>query len=313
MDLLGLLQLGYQGRHLMMPEPSDAPQLSAWLSARGDFESRACRLAFETGLREQARVRSALSVRVQPGNLPPRFENQELVLGLAAALVFLSSAFRILLEDNARDREFVLAVARPEWRNRLLEMEDKGWLQFEHGGGVTRMEETLNAIRRDPPERHGAWVLFDSDALAPGRPSDKALRLRRRCGGDIAFHCLERRSIENYLPLLALDHWAAYLAGDRDGRTRAVRAFRSMTPSCRFYYNLKHGFHGDADRTDRDNVGSLYDDLDEAARQALEHGFGHKIADLFAWHTSSNWEWWMDAGQEREEGDRMTQELFSRL
>ena len=86
-----------------------------------------------------------------------------------------------------------------------------------------------------------------------------------------------------------------------------------MTPRCRSHYNLKHGFHGDLERDDHGNVGTLFDDLSPEARQALEHGFGTKIANLFAWHTWANWEWWMDAGQEREEGERMIQSLFTRL
>src|ERR1035441_4966266 len=195
-------------------------------------------------------------------------------------------------------------------------METRGWLRFEHGGGLSRMPETVCNAKQSPLSGHSLWILFDSDSLAPGIPSDPVRSFMRLCGEAIAFHRLERRSVENYLPLLALEHWAAHGTGRRersDNRKRTARAFRSMTPSCRFHYNLKHGFHGDSDRDDRDNVGTLYDDLPPETRQALEHGFGANIANLFAWHTWDNWEWWMDVGQEREEGGRMIQSLFSRL
>jgi hypothetical protein len=195
-------------------------------------------------------------------------------------------------------------------------METKGWLHFEHGGGLSRMPETVRDAKQSPLSRLCLWVLFDSDSLAPNKPSDAISSFMRLCGEAVAFHCLERRAVENYIPFLALEHWAFHGSGRRersDNRKRTFRAFGSMTTTCQSHYNLKHGFHGDSDRDDRDNVGPLYDDLPLETLQALEHGFGSNIANLFAWHTWANWEWWMDAGQEREEGGRMIQSLFSRL
>lgn len=316
LGLLSLLHLGYEGRHLMTSDPLEDVRVAQWLAARSDDESQSCRLAFEAGLREQSRTQPAFSVRVQTGGFSPRVERRELILSLPDALVFLRSEFRVLVEDNSRDREFVLAIAKPEWRKRLLEMETKGWLRFEHGGGITRMPETIGVAKQSPLARFCLWVLFDSDSLAPDNPSDPVRSLMALCGENIAFHCLERRAVENYLPLLALEHWAAHSSAGRersDNRKRTFRAYGSMTPSCRSHYNMKHGFHGDADRDDRDNVGTLYDDLPPQTRQALEHGFGSAIAKLFGWYTWSHWEWWVDAGQEREEGGRMIDSLFSRL
>jgi hypothetical protein len=99
LDLLSLLHLGYEGRHLITTDPLEDAGVSLWLAARGDKESRACQLAFETGLREQSRIQSAFTVRVQAGVFTPRVERRELILSLPDALVFLRSAFRVLLED----------------------------------------------------------------------------------------------------------------------------------------------------------------------------------------------------------------------
>src|ERR1035441_4919692 len=215
LEMLTLLHLGFEGRHLMTTDPLEDARVTLWLAARGDNESRTCQLAFETGLREQSRTQSAFSVRVQAGVFPPRVGRRELILSLPDALVFLRSAFRVLLEDSSRDREFVLAIAKPEWRNRLLEMETRGWLRFEHGGGLARMPETVRSAQQSPLSRLCLWVLLDSDSLAPDKPSDAVRSFMRLCGEAIAFHCLERRAVENYLPLLALDHWASHSSGSR--------------------------------------------------------------------------------------------------
>jgi hypothetical protein len=316
LHLLGLLQLGYEGRHLLSTDPLEDGRVTQWLANRSRDESHSCQLAFEAGLREQSRLQSAGCVRVKPGTFRPHVEGRELTLCLSDALVFLRSAFQVLLEDNERDKSFVLAVAKVEWRERLMEMEKKGWLCFLHGGGITRMLETVGNASGDPCSGFRLWVLFDSDSLAPGKPSAQATRLANRCGQKIAFHCLERRAVENYIPVLALKHWALRDANDhRRGpdMRRAVHAFCSMTLACRSHYNLKHGFQGDSQRDDRDNVGTLYDRLEPSTRQALDHGFGADIAGVFAWYNWPDWESWMNAGREREEGGRLIQSLFSKL
>ena len=252
------------------------------------------------------------SVRVRLGQSPPSLQQNELTLSLPDALVFLRLAFRVLLEDETRDGNFVLAVAKPEWRNRLLDMKAKGWLRYEHGGGITRMLETVRQCIGDLLSRMTIWVLFDSDSLAPHRPSQQAMDLINICTRGINYHCLERRAVENYIPLLALGHWAEQKR-QFEAHTRRFHAFRRMEESSRFHYNLKRGFQGDSARHDLKNVGGLYASLSNQDIQALHHGFGDHIADLFAWYNLDTWEWWMSTGRERDEGGRMIQALFSKL
>ena len=314
LDLLALLQLGYEGRHLMATDPLDDHRVESWLAARGRLEAEACSLALENGLLEQTRApRTPISVRVTSSSVPPRFAPGELVLSLADALVLLRSEFRVLVENNHSDRDFLLAIMPAEWKAKILDMESKGWLRFELGGGVTQMTETVRNMAGNHLERVSTWVMFDSDALAPHRPGPNIPALVNLCTRLVPFHCLERRAIENYIPLMALNHWADLPARDREVKLAKARALPQASRSQRAHYNMKYGFNGDANRADLNNVGTLFDGLPAASRQTLATGFGPQIADLFAWHNSPNWDWWMTADREGGEAQRITEALFSRL
>jgi hypothetical protein len=133
-----------------------------------------------------------------------------------------------------------------------------------------------------PHNLHRMWVMFDSDAMTPGAPSSDSEALRAACQ-DIAHHQLRRRYAESYLTRSALHGWAAGVPrrADRERRLDMFQAFVAMTDDQRHHYNMKHGFDSDAGRTDA-TAGDLYANVSPAERQALAHGFGDDIAQLFA-------------------------------
>jgi hypothetical protein len=314
LELVALVQLGFEGRHLLMTEPLEDARVQAWLAARGEREQEACQLALERGLREQARTRSSLTVRVSGIDVQPARRQGELVLALEPALRFLRSPFLVLVEDRDADRAFVFAMAKPEWRERLGELEGRGSLHFEHGGGITRMRDTVRDVARDIADRTRYWVLFDSDSLAPGRRSTDADKLVQACRDRVEFHCLERRAIENYIPMAALLHWAEHAApGNRDSMKRTARAFRNLQPSQRHHYKMRRGFAGDAGRDDAANAATLFDDLEPGVRQTLQGGFGGEVSEVLSWHGWSAWDSWQSSEPDREETSRMIECLFDCL
>jgi hypothetical protein len=312
--LLALLYLGYEGRHMMIPDPIEDPRIESWLGFRGNSEADASRLAFEAGLREQTRTpNTPLSVRVMPGRNPPRLEVHQLILSLPDALSFLGSAFTILVENRMSDRCFLLAIMRSEWRDKILAMEERGWLRFEHGGGVPSMIDFVTDVSGSVTRKSSIWVLFDSDAIAPGRLGPNVPALINLCRRHVPFHCLERRAIENYIPYLALEHWVEYGPGEPEVKRPKLRAFQQATSLQRAHLNMKFGFHGDSNRDDRQMVGTLYDDLAPQHRQALETGFGPRISQIFEWYNCSTWDWWMTAAQHGNEPQQIVEALFSRI
>lgn len=314
LDLLALFRLGFTGRHLLQIAPISDLRVETWLSKQAEGVALECRLALEIGIRQDAHLPAANVLRVSAGSAATR-EGCGTVLCLKDAVEFLQRPFRILVEDNVADRNFVLAVAMSESRKVLSEGETKNWITFEHGGGsglVKRAEQycakQLEALR--------TWVLTDSDALAPGLCSAQARSVAKACGRNIVFHQLQRRAIENYLPLAALEYWAEHAcmtASHRMERKQSVRALKLLEPEQRQHYNMKEGFRGDANRSDKDDAKALYEDMPPQRRRILDDGFGTDIAILFDAEQHPLHDFWLLADGSPMETSPMITRLLSLL
>lgn len=278
--LVALLRYPLDERHRVDVDVTH-PAVAGWLAAQA------------AGIREeveQALEYSALAEALEPSYTavdvvraaPSDYLANPVRVCLDDARRFLDSPFEILLEDARSDRAFLERMLTSEERRFFASRIQAGFVRVEHGGGVESMTKRVTQEAVNPANQHKLWVLFDSDAMQPGTPSTASKALRAACR-DVAHHQLRRRYAESYLPHQALHGWATALPrrSAREGRLERCRAFVAMTDDQRHHYNMKHGFNGDADRTDA-TAGDLYAGVSPEARRALAHGFGVDIAELFA-------------------------------
>lgn len=278
--LIALLRYPLEDRHRIDVDLSH-PTVSAWLTAQAP------------GVREEierAVEHSALAEALEPAHTavevvraaPSDFLARPIRVCLDDARRFLDRPFEIVVEDARSDRAFLERMLTREERRFLASRIHAGFVRVEHGGGIPAMTRRIAAQAPDPEARHRLWVLFDSDAMRPGKPSAASDDLLAACRG-VAHHRLRRRYIESYLTHQALHGWAAGQPRQqvRDERLERLRAFVAMTDKQRHHYNMKHGFAGDADRTDA-TAGDLYAGLHPSTHRALAAGFGGNIAELFA-------------------------------
>lgn len=125
--------------------------------------------------------------------------------------------------------------------------------------------------------------MFDSDALYPGEKDESTDELTRLCMDvGVAFHCLERRAIENYLCRRALNAWAAHEPRQQRAYGARVEAFygpfMSANPARRHHFNMKGGFQKDQNRAP--GARDLYEGIPDRDKAALHGGFGN---DIRAW------------------------------
>ena len=290
-ELVKLFLLGVGGRHRIQVEDDSAPELQAWFRSLGLDLEEACREAIDSGYELDSREPSQIEVRVAR-LAAPDFSHTIPRLPPTDALRLLSRPFRIIAESNLNDRSFLLCMCTKEQRDFLLRHEKEVFLEFENGGGLSRMYERaleLGTSSLAPTNILLTWFLFDSDALQPppaGSPSEQSNKLKDVCDkARLAHYQLNRRFIESYLPLRALVGWAN-LAPNREGREqRRLRynAFaRLKRPEQRHHFNLKKGFAGDSKRIENgEKDGGLFDDVSETDRVALNHGLGPSLAELY--------------------------------
>lgn len=278
LELIALVHLVQRG-HTVEISPLDAPELADWLSQLGSLAAE-YKALIELSLEESARFPAARRLRVVNQPLS-RWSNDPLELTLPDALAFLQRPLRVLVENLRRDGAFLRAVG---WRfreafDRLLR---EFRLELSHGGGL---EEMLKLVETHQDElwKQRTFVVFDSDALAPDHPSKPSEDLRRSCtAARIPHHRLFRRNAESYLPAPALEAWAKKRpAAQRDKQLRKVRVFDKLRADQRHHFNLKAGFDGDRERSDREIGFLLFADLQQPVYEILKTGFGREIANIF--------------------------------
>lgn len=277
--LIAFFNYALEDRHRIEAD-LDAPTVAGWLASQSRGVRQDVQLAVDSSAELEAREPAV--TRVLVGRFPASdFGTDPLSVRLQDAAAFLERPMSLLLEDAVADRSFLMAMLTPEERRSLERQMARGYVQVEHGGGLGAMRARVLERKPEPSTRHRLWVLFDSDSLQPKTPSGQSEALRTAC--DIIPHYqLSRRHIESYIPGPALNAWA-YVGTGRSTRRRRgaiVESFFGLRDMQRHYFNMKGGFAGDAGRVDA-SAGHLYDDVRDADKVVLAHGFGSQIGGLF--------------------------------
>jgi len=275
--LLGLFERGLHGEHRIQAERGHA-SVEAWLARQSEAIREVCELVLDSGTQEESLRPSSVTV-VVVGGTSSDWASASPRISMTDARRLLERKFEIYVEDGTSDRAFLRKMMTEAELELIDELEQTERLRFVHGGG-SRLELLLRQRAQDPRARLQTWVLIDSDALAPGKPSRASSEICELCRtADIPCHRLSRRFIESYLPPDALERWGKAIPKLRDENLKLVRAFKRLSTMQRHLYNMKDGF--DQDRPRQAEVGGLYDDVPERDRQRLDRGFGKKIGELF--------------------------------
>jgi hypothetical protein len=315
LTLSSVLKLGFEGRHRLQVDPPCDLQadrhVNRWLAAQSTLLREEVELSLQFGLEADVHGTPAdLAITIADVATPEWSENPRLPLVFAEKL--LREPLHLLLENRRNDRAFLETLAPKEWRTKFRQCLEKGYLKIEHGGGLSEMqkyvEETAGA---GEAERLRLWVLFDSDAREPGRPSASSAHLATTCQSkNIPYHQLARRTIENYLPAQALQAWAHTVARQeqRDQRRRKVEAWASMSAEQRHHYNMRGGFSDDR------KAGMISVFFGEWQKHSdLQDGFTAKITELFHERDFPILEAWLQRGGQQEEVLSILTAIFRRL
>jgi len=181
----------------------------------------------------------------------------------------------VLVENSESDGSFLDAMISCFNRQRLQDAQTEAWWHYEHLGGFGEIEKRLNQLlgRTIGPPR--IFVVADSDSEYPGHVPPSAVKVRETCEKyNIPFAILNKRKIENYMPLSLL-HYAK--------KKTTFMAFKKLTQDQKDYYEMKHGFkradNGEANVPTTQSA--LYADVHKHVRRNLCGGFGDNVYELF--------------------------------
>jgi|JI10StandDraft_1071094.scaffolds.fasta_scaffold147465_2 hypothetical protein len=295
-DLHKLLGLCSDGRHLVEIDPLDGPGWQAFLGRRSLQDREYFQGIIDTCLQELARSGQPTALRIP--DVP-----------LIDALRILSAPLHVVVENKRNDGAFLKAVALGPQRREIRTALEKGWLDFENGGGLDEISERVKAKHFDSRR---TFVVADSDAREPGAPSRQAARLAQLCVDHaLGHHILYRRERENYLPLTALQFWLEKSSRQRQRTKRSLLGhFRALSPAQRHHFNMREGLKGDGDA-----VSSLYAEVGLPAQRALQDGFAKDVGKLFETGSDDGClteDWLLEDGQ-RDESQKLFGALLARL
>ncbi|WP_069471530.1 hypothetical protein [Candidatus Marithrix sp. Canyon 246] len=312
LDLISLIKLGFDCRHLIQVEPLDANEVSNWLDKQSDDIRDECEWVFESGYsldRDEYGQFSPLTIQVADVD-KPQWLLKVPVLPLKIALKFLAQDFIIFVENRRNDSAFLRATATGWRKDKLEELLKNGGIKFEGGGGIGEILKWIEEIANFPEKCQRSFALFDSDALKPNKPSKQSTKIVTACKEIIPYHQLKRRAIENYLPYGVLSAWMGMNVHQKIqdvSKKNIVNAFKQLSYEQRHHFNMKKGFKADENK----DVGDFYDNISNEVKKTLEHGFGDDIAELFKEQQFKIQEDWLLKDNLTEELNPMLEKLLS--
>jgi hypothetical protein len=243
LHLLALVRFAYEGRHIVLTRPSfnraANDEVNRWAKKLGTFVSDLIEEAFGRSLLAYQSTTCTIEAVVEERG-DSFWEPYPLRLTLADAVWLAEQPLRIVVENRRNDGAFLRRLMPVARQAMFLQALARGWLRFEHGGG-SDIVGYAEGLAEEPRETRRTWAVLDSDASASGQPSKQAEGRRLKLAEvGVGAHMLERRAIENYLPLAVLRQWVTLEKGrEKTRRRRAVEAIEGKTPPQKHYETMK--------------------------------------------------------------------------
>ncbi|MEU4541436.1 hypothetical protein AB0G15_42060 [Streptosporangium sp. NPDC023825] len=186
---------------------------------------------------------------------------------------------QVVVENQQSDRAFVLALAHVFATDKIVEADEKGWLEFAQAGGSGEVPKVVAAERARFRRVARVAFLLDSDRMVPGSTSkhEKTADGLRDLG--VPGHVLVFREAENYVPNKIL---AAVSGLTRAELAKRIAHLKDLTPDQRAYFDFKTGFWNKKKccLEISPEQQELYESLSERMVQGLGAGFGEKLSRL---------------------------------
>lgn len=333
LELLHIFAFGYQNRHQILTEPMYQPEkegrsdsgLRDWMSSLPVGLREEVEFTLKMGIAALSEAKTKDEIEVVSGK-ESNWSGSTPQLTVEDARRLLGRSLHLLVENARNDRQFLETMGRrllgPEYWEPLQEAVNEQWLHYEHGGGIGSMKNAVEELADDPVAGIRTWVMFDSDAPKPGKPSEQSESLLEACEQcEVDHHQLRRRAIENYLPQSALEASAQSVSGrSKTARREAAAAFAEMNQEQRNHFDMKKGFRRAGDESEEpgevEEPPDFFDDVPLDDRKTLAGGFGKKIGDLFHDSNQPGWEHWLQeefAPQEKDEFIEIYETIYRKL
>ncbi len=162
---------GLEGRHRLQITNDTDPDFKEWMDSLKESERLDWIDALKRGNRDDKVEVSAYEIEIVNGN-HSTWDHPCPKLTLADALDLLREKFKIVLEGDAEDCDFVRCMSTPEQFQTLEDFETiRKCFRFSFAGGLGSMIKRARRDAETPGARYRRWYVFDSDGLRPNEES----------------------------------------------------------------------------------------------------------------------------------------------
>ena len=189
---------------------------------------------------------------------------------LADGYIFLNAPVLVFMENSYYDGKCYLGLlSKFKSADRINEFYRKRWLEFKNCGGkngaINQINAILKAYRKEALENHKylkAILIIDSDKKTPTDTVNNDDFIQYFTSKNICVHTLEKREIENYLPMEALESQVEKISLEK------LNALKDLTPIQLDYYDYEKGFNTNSKR----KLNDLYKDISDGNYTLLKQG-----------------------------------------
>ncbi len=161
----------------------------------------------------------------------------------------------------------------------MISLQERGLLEFVNAGGLGELKKQVEETYSNEvgfPIRH--WTFFDSDSSNSSTISAASTATIQLCREyHLKFHCLNRRAIENYVPLEAIIEKTPASRRSSSDVCLKIEKFKTFSIEQRNHYHMKKGIK---EISCFDS--GLYDDMSNEQYDLLANGFGGSFADIYS-------------------------------
>lgn len=203
-----------------------------WVNAHSEFSSIA------------SSYRLTNKVHVIEGIVEDEWNLDTPKIKLTTAIHLVGKQMEVWLENRRNDGAFIKSILDEGTVRELDKKRSIAQFDYISFGGISELKMNLRDGKNSLGFRNKRFVICDSDAPKKNSPHKEATEVVDLCKSNkISFHCLERRSIENYLPI-------DYLIEKVDTRNKqglhkvnTLKYIKSnFSDEQRFHYHFKKGF-----------------------------------------------------------------------
>lgn len=198
---------------------------------------------------------------------------------VSEAIKYVNKPFQIILENRNNDGFFVDALIR-EFKNKsnkINKFRNEDWLRYEMAGGsglIHYLEAEKKQYNNDLKFLK-CFVLIDSDLEYPQNPNPKRVSLIDYFkNNNIPFHILEKREIENYVPI--------DIIYSIDNNDEFIKTLIGLDSNFIDFIDIQNGFQMNIKslRKDKINVFNYFSNLSEKQFDNLRYGLNDKFGNF---------------------------------